>query len=163
MTKKQFIKILENELVENGVKNIKEVLNEYENHFEEGKIAGKSEDEISQSLGSPEMIASEYTNSVEKNLEIKKTGKNFEKILAITICSVVLVIALLVLVPVISRKLDDRTVTIKYDQNELSLMSVEEGKKIVDSLENVEVMWVMPDGEQIYTDGFKNYTFEYKI
>ena len=30
------------------------------------------------------------------------------------------------------------------------------------SLENVEVMWVMPDGEQIYTDGFKNYTFEYK-
>ena len=45
----------------------------------------------------------------------------------------------------------------------LFLMSVEEGKKIVDSLENVEVMWVMPDGEQIYTDGFKNYTFEYKI
>ncbi len=44
----------------------------------------------------------------------------------------------------------------------LFLMSVEDGKKIVDSLENVEVMWVKIDGEQIYTDGFKNYTFEYK-
>ena len=44
----------------------------------------------------------------------------------------------------------------------LFLMSVEDGKKIVESLETVEVMWVMPDGEQIYTDGFKNYTFEYK-
>lgn len=44
----------------------------------------------------------------------------------------------------------------------LFLMDVEEGKRIVDSLEDVEVMWVMPDGEQIYTDGFKNYTFEYK-
>ena len=44
----------------------------------------------------------------------------------------------------------------------LFLMSVEDGKKIVESLENVEVMWVMPDGEQIYTEGFKNYTFEYE-
>lgn len=44
----------------------------------------------------------------------------------------------------------------------LFLMSIEDGKKIVESLENVEVMWVMPDGEQIYTDGFKNYTFEYE-
>ena len=44
----------------------------------------------------------------------------------------------------------------------LFLMDIEEGKKLVDSLENVEVMWVMPDEEQVYTDGFKNYTFEYK-
>lgn len=44
----------------------------------------------------------------------------------------------------------------------LFLMDVEEGKKIVESLENVEVMWVMPNGEQVYTDGFKNYTFEYE-
>lgn len=44
----------------------------------------------------------------------------------------------------------------------LFLMSIEDGKNLVDSLENVEVMWVKPNGEQIYTDGFKNYTFEYK-
>ncbi len=44
----------------------------------------------------------------------------------------------------------------------LFLMNIEEGKKLADSLENVEVMWVKKNGEQIYTDGFKNYTFEYK-
>jgi thiamine biosynthesis lipoprotein len=44
----------------------------------------------------------------------------------------------------------------------LFLMDIDEGKKLVDSLENVEVMWVMPDGEQIYSNGFKAYTFEYK-
>ena len=43
----------------------------------------------------------------------------------------------------------------------LFLMDVEEGKRLVDSIENVEVMWVMTNGEQVYTDGFKNYTFEY--
>ena len=127
MTKKQFIERLENELIENNVKNIKDILNEYENHFEEGKRAGKSEEEISENLGSPEMIASEYTSEVEKELVIKRTGKNFEKIVAISICCVVLIIALIVLVPVVSKKLDDRTITIVYDQNELSLMSVEEG------------------------------------
>lgn len=127
MTKKQFIERLENELIENGVKNINDILNEYENHFEEGKRVGKSEEEISEGLGSPEMIASEYTNNVEKEAEMKKTGKKFEKILSITICCVVLVILLIVLVPVIYRKLDDRTITIKYDQNEISLMSIKEG------------------------------------
>ncbi len=44
----------------------------------------------------------------------------------------------------------------------LFLMNIEEGKKLVDSLENVEAMWVMPSGEQVYSNGFKAYTFEYK-
>ena len=42
------------------------------------------------------------------------------------------------------------------------LSSMKINKKTIESLENVEVMWVMLDGEQIYTDGFKNYTFEYE-
>lgn len=41
----------------------------------------------------------------------------------------------------------------------LFLMDYEEGKKLIESLENVEAMWVMPDGEQKYSEGFKNYTF----
>ena len=44
----------------------------------------------------------------------------------------------------------------------LFLMDVEEGKKLVESLVDVEAMWVTPDGEQIYSEGFSNYTFEYK-
>ena len=44
----------------------------------------------------------------------------------------------------------------------LFLMDIEEGKKLVSSLEDTEAMWVMPDGEQVYSEGFKAFTFEYK-
>ena len=44
----------------------------------------------------------------------------------------------------------------------LFLMDYEEGKALVDSIENVEAMWVMNDGEQRYSDGFKDYTFDYE-
>ena len=43
----------------------------------------------------------------------------------------------------------------------LFLMSHEDGKKLVESTENVEAMWVMNDGEQLYSGGFEAYTFEY--
>ena len=43
----------------------------------------------------------------------------------------------------------------------LFLMSYEDGKKLVESTENVEAMWVMNDGEQLYSVGFEAYTFEY--
>ena len=42
----------------------------------------------------------------------------------------------------------------------LFLMDYEEGKSLVENMENVEAMWVMPDGEQLYSDGFEDYTFE---
>ncbi len=41
----------------------------------------------------------------------------------------------------------------------LFLMDYEDGKKLVDSMKNVEAMWVMNDGEQLYSDGFKVYTY----
>ena len=44
----------------------------------------------------------------------------------------------------------------------LFLMDYEEGKALVEKTENLEVMWVLPDGEQRYSSGFKNYTFEYE-
>ncbi len=44
----------------------------------------------------------------------------------------------------------------------LFLMSYEEGKSLVEQTENVEAMWVLPNGEQVYSSGFKNYTFEYE-
>lgn len=43
----------------------------------------------------------------------------------------------------------------------LFLMSYEEGKALVEKTENIEAMWVMPNGEQRYSSGFENYTFEY--
>lgn len=44
----------------------------------------------------------------------------------------------------------------------LFLMSYEEGKALVEKTTNVEAMWVMPDGEQRYSSGFKGYTFDYE-
>ncbi len=41
----------------------------------------------------------------------------------------------------------------------LFLMSYEEGAALVAKTEGVEAMWVMPDGEQRYSDGFKAYTY----
>ncbi|MBQ8622922.1 MAG: FAD:protein FMN transferase [Oscillospiraceae bacterium] len=37
-----------------------------------------------------------------------------------------------------------------------------DGLALVERLENVEAMWVMPNGEQRYSSGFEKYTFEYK-
>lgn len=41
-------------------------------------------------------------------------------------------------------------------------MDYEKGMELVESLETVEAMWVMPDGEQKYSSGFEDYTFEYE-
>lgn len=41
----------------------------------------------------------------------------------------------------------------------LFLMSYEDGVRFVEETENVEAMWVMPDGEQRYSSGFKAYTY----
>ncbi|MBR5246457.1 MAG: FAD:protein FMN transferase [Clostridia bacterium] len=43
----------------------------------------------------------------------------------------------------------------------LFLMDYEEGKKLVELMENIEAMWVFTNGEQRYSSGFENYTFEY--
>ncbi len=44
----------------------------------------------------------------------------------------------------------------------LFLMTYEEGLELVEKTENVEAMWVMPDGEQRYSSGFGAYTFDYE-
>lgn len=41
----------------------------------------------------------------------------------------------------------------------LFLMSYEEGLALVEALEGAEAMWVMTDGEQIYSPGFKAFTY----
>ena len=41
----------------------------------------------------------------------------------------------------------------------LFLMDYEEGLKLVESIPNIEAMWVMNDGEQKYSNGFKAYTY----
>lgn len=44
----------------------------------------------------------------------------------------------------------------------LFLMDYEAGKRLVEETDNVEAMWVLPDGKQLYSSGFEEYTFEYE-
>ncbi len=41
----------------------------------------------------------------------------------------------------------------------LFLMDYNDGIKLIESIENAEAMWVLPNGEQKYSTGFKNYTY----
>ena len=43
----------------------------------------------------------------------------------------------------------------------LFLMDKDEGLALIESIENTEAMWVLPDGTQVYSSGFENHTFEY--
>ena len=45
----------------------------------------------------------------------------------------------------------------------LFLMDYEEGMALVEKTENIEAMWVLPNGEQKYSSGFEDYTFEYEV
>ncbi len=42
----------------------------------------------------------------------------------------------------------------------LFTMSYEEGKALVENTPDTEVLWIMPNGEKIYSSGFKNYCVE---
>ena len=44
----------------------------------------------------------------------------------------------------------------------LFLMDEDEGRALIESIENTEAMWVLPDGSQVYSSGFENHTFEYQ-
>lgn len=44
----------------------------------------------------------------------------------------------------------------------LFTMTYEEGSALVESLAEVEAMWVLPNGEQRYSTGFEDYTFDYR-
>ena len=39
-------------------------------------------------------------------------------------------------------------------------MSVEDGKQLISSMKDIYVLWIMPDGEKIYSQGFKKYIKE---
>lgn len=41
-------------------------------------------------------------------------------------------------------------------------MDLGEGAALVESLEGIEAMWVLPDGEQVYSSGFESFTFDYE-
>lgn len=71
MTKNEFLKALENELLSLSSTIRNDILNEYENHINEGMEEGQSEEGVVAALGSPEDIADEILSveDVEENAE----------------------------------------------------------------------------------------------
>jgi len=77
MNKQDFINTLENKLSKLPKEEQEDILYDYEEHFQVGVESGKTEDEISASLGSPSTIAKQYLASYKINIaETDKSGKN---------------------------------------------------------------------------------------
>ncbi|MED3961534.1 HAAS signaling domain-containing protein [Niallia taxi] len=76
LNKNIFLKLLKNSLKFMSEQEKKDIVYEFNRHFDEGKLEGKSEEEISEKLGSPEEIAKELNavyamKRVEENSTIK--------------------------------------------------------------------------------------------
>ena len=60
MNKAAFMNELTKSLSEYGVNDSREILLDFEQHFEDGKAAGETEDEVCEKLGDPVEIAKQY-------------------------------------------------------------------------------------------------------
>lgn len=74
MKKKEFMDLLKYYLSELPKVVVDDIVSDYEEHFDIGKQNGKSEEEISSQLGSPQDIAQEYLSN--ENGKIKNYHKN---------------------------------------------------------------------------------------
>lgn len=92
MTKHEFLKTLKTELDANQVRNVSEILQDYEEHFNHGQMKGKSESEISSALGSPIVIARAYKTET-MIAEIKNDDNQFRWGLALNVILRLLVLA----------------------------------------------------------------------
>jgi uncharacterized membrane protein len=77
MTKDKFLKELNHELAVLTKDERVDILNDYKEHFELGLEAGKTEEEVAQSLGAPAQIARELLAGYHVNQKSEKnTGEN---------------------------------------------------------------------------------------
>lgn len=77
MKKKDFLKELKSNLKKLEKKEIEEIISDYNEHFDIGTSEGRSEIEISKSLGNPKKLAKQLVaNHYVKKAKEKKTIKN---------------------------------------------------------------------------------------
>ena len=60
MTEKDYISLLDEALLNRGVAERQEILEDYRQHFKDGRAVGQNDDEIIRQLGSPVEVAGEY-------------------------------------------------------------------------------------------------------
>ena len=76
MNKTTFMDELTRSLSEYGVNDAREILLDFEQHFEDGKAAGETEDEVCEKLGDPVEIAKQYIPEVDIKVEEKETKQS---------------------------------------------------------------------------------------
>jgi uncharacterized membrane protein len=84
MTQQEFLKTLKEALERQGVSQVSDVLNDYKEHFTHGLQSGKSESEISEKLGNPNIIAKAYeTEAMIQKMKDPGSGFQFETALRV--------------------------------------------------------------------------------
>ncbi len=85
MTKEQFLHELDTSLRGLSKEEKQDILHDFEEHFEIGKLDGKSEDEIARSLGTPNQIAKELLAAyyLEKAESTSSTGNVLRAVWAV--------------------------------------------------------------------------------
>ncbi|MEG0898675.1 MAG: DUF1700 domain-containing protein [Oscillospiraceae bacterium] len=77
MTKLEYLEKLENKLRKSmPQKEVNDIIRDYVEYFEDGKVQGKCDDEIAAKLGNPEMIAQQILD--ENGYDVEKAKKNFK-------------------------------------------------------------------------------------
>lgn len=78
MNKIDFMNKLRASLSEYGVADTREILLDFEQHFEDGLAAGETEDEVCDKLGDPVEIAKQYISEADIAVEDKKEAPRAE-------------------------------------------------------------------------------------
>jgi uncharacterized membrane protein len=73
MNRQEYLKKLETSLGSMSYKEVKDILAEIDSHFAAGIAKGKSEEELSNELGSPEYLARAYMEGTELPKALRKT------------------------------------------------------------------------------------------
>ena len=76
MNKKEFMDKLKNSLLESGISDIDDILNEYEEHFLFKMADGFSEEEVSLKLGEPKELAKQFVQEAPV-IKVKKKNRFF--------------------------------------------------------------------------------------
>ena len=76
MNKKEFMDKLKNSLLESGISDMEDILNEYEEHFLFKMADGFSEEEVSLKLGDPKELAKQFVQEAPV-IKVKKKNRFF--------------------------------------------------------------------------------------
>ncbi len=101
MSRQEYLDLLKYYLKDFPSVVVKDIVADYEEHFNIGLENGKAEDQISQELGSPETIAKQFLENEGRALAKTNTGKEGMSLSKIIIGSILVVLLIPVILPIL--------------------------------------------------------------